>query len=161
MTGIGKSIKINGIIVARETVGQGCQWVQVSLGVMTFFLEIMTFFLEINSDGGYKTLVNAEELYKLYTLKVWALQYVNYFFPPKNGLTHISEDVRNQKSGWKKIYICMYVCPPPGEFPDPGIEPASLTFPSLTGGSLPLAPPGKLYIYIYTHTHTHIWLNAR
>ena len=148
MTGIGKSIKINGIIVARETVGQGCQWVQVSLGVMTFFLEI-------NSDGGYKTLVNAEELYKLYTLKVWALQYVNYFFPPKNGLTHISEDVWNQKSGWKKIYICMYVCPPPGEFPDPGIEPASLTFPSLTGGSLPLAPPGKLY------THTHIWLNAR
>ena len=33
----------------------------------------------------------------------------------------------------------MYVCPPPGEFPDPGIEPASLTFPSLTGE--------------FTHTH--------
>lgn len=63
MTGIGKSIKINGLIVARETVGRGCQCIQVSLGVMTFFLEI-------NSDGGYKTLVNAEELYKLYTLKV-------------------------------------------------------------------------------------------
>ena len=154
MTGIGKSIKINGLILARET-GRGCQWVQVSLGVMTFFLEI-------NSDGGYKTLVNAEELYKLYTLKVWALQYVNYFFFfSKNGLTHISEDVRNQKSGWKK-YICMYVCPPPGEFPDPGIEPTSLTSPSLTGEFFTTSATWEaVYIYVYTHTqtHTYIWLN--
>lgn len=35
-----------------------------------FFRGNDIFFLEINNDGGYKTLVNAEELYKLYTLKV-------------------------------------------------------------------------------------------
>ena len=38
------------------------------------------------------------------------------------------------------------LCPPPGDLPDLGIEPASLTSPSLAGrffGSLPLAPPGK------------------
>ena len=34
-------------------------------------------------------------------------------------------------------------CPPPGDLPDPGIEPASLTFPAWQAGSLPLAPPGK------------------
>ena len=36
-------------------------------------------------------------------------------------------------------------CPPPGDLPDPGIEPASRMSPALTGGlgSLPLAPPGK------------------
>ena len=32
-------------------------------------------------------------------------------------------------------------CPPPGNLPDAGIEPASLTSPALAGGSLPLAPP--------------------
>ena len=30
-----------------------------------------------------------------------------------------------------------------GDLPDPGIEPASLAFPTLAGRSLPLAPPGK------------------
>ena len=30
--------------------------------------------------------------------------------------------------------------PPPGDIPDPGIEP---TFPALQEDSLPLAPPGK------------------
>ena len=34
-------------------------------------------------------------------------------------------------------------CPPPGELPDTGIEPASLTSPDWQVGSLPLAPPGK------------------
>ena len=34
-------------------------------------------------------------------------------------------------------------CPPPGDLSDPGIEPVSLTSPSLAGGSSPLAPPGK------------------
>ena len=33
-------------------------------------------------------------------------------------------------------------CPPPGDLPDPGIEPASLISLALAGGSLPLAPPG-------------------
>ena len=34
-------------------------------------------------------------------------------------------------------------CPTPGDLPDPGIEPASLTSPALAGSFLPLAPPGK------------------
>ena len=59
--------------------------------------------------------------------------------------------------------------PPPGDLPDPGIEPRSRT--SLLhwqAGSLPLAPPGKPVGYLaylrffflspiplHTHTHTH------
>ena len=34
-------------------------------------------------------------------------------------------------------------CPPPGYFPDPGIEPMSLTFPALAGRFFTRAPPGK------------------
>ena len=33
--------------------------------------------------------------------------------------------------------------PPPGELPDPGIEPAPLGSPALQADSLPVAPPGK------------------
>ena len=36
-----------------------------------------------------------------------------------------------------------FPCPPPGVPPDSRIKPTSLTFPALTGGSLPLALPGK------------------
>ena len=34
-------------------------------------------------------------------------------------------------------------CPPPGDLPDPGIEPTSLMPPAWQGGSLPLVTPGK------------------
>ena len=34
-------------------------------------------------------------------------------------------------------------CPPPGDLPDPGTEPKSLTSSVLAGRVLPLAPPGK------------------
>ena len=34
-------------------------------------------------------------------------------------------------------------CPPPGDIPEPGIEPKSLQFPAWQVGSLPLAPPQK------------------
>ena len=34
-------------------------------------------------------------------------------------------------------------CPPPGDLPNPGIEPESLISPALQEGSLLLAPPGK------------------
>ena len=33
---------------------------------------------------------------------------------------------------------------PPGDLPDPGIDPASLMFPALAGGFLPPAPLGKV-----------------
>ena len=34
-------------------------------------------------------------------------------------------------------------CPPPGDLPDPGIEPISLASPALQADSLPTEPPGK------------------
>ena len=42
--------------------------------------------------------------------------------------------------------------PPPGDLPDPGIRPTTLTSPALAEGSLPLVPPGKpsrLYVPVY------------
>ena len=38
-------------------------------------------------------------------------------------------------------------CPPPGDRPDSGIEPVSLTSPHWQEDSLPLAPPGKSMEY--------------
>ena len=34
-------------------------------------------------------------------------------------------------------------CPPPGDLPDPGIEPTSFTSPALAGGFFITMPPGK------------------
>ena len=34
-------------------------------------------------------------------------------------------------------------CPPPGDLPESGIEPASLMSPALQAESLPIEPPGK------------------
>ena len=52
----------------------------------------------------------------------------------------------------RQEYWSRLPCPPPGNLPYPGIEPASLMFPALPGGFLPLAPPGKhkyvIYVYI-------------
>ena len=44
-------------------------------------------------------------------------------------------------------------CPPPGDLPNPGIEPRS---PTLQADSLPSEPPGKIHTHTHTHTHTHI-----
>ena len=38
--------------------------------------------------------------------------------------------------------------PPPGDLPDPGIEPASLAFPTLAGRFFTIVPPGKLMWFI-------------
>ena len=76
----------------------------------------------------------------------------------------------------KKEYWSGLPCPPPGDLPHPGIEPASLCLLHWQAGFLPLGQPGKpmyicihvciythMYIYkythVYTHTHTHIYLN--
>ena len=37
--------------------------------------------------------------------------------------------------------------PPPGDIPDPGIEPTSLMPPALAGGFFATEPPGKLPFY--------------
>ena len=34
-------------------------------------------------------------------------------------------------------------CPPPGDLPDSGIEPMSLTSPAMAGGFFTTEPPGK------------------
>ena len=39
--------------------------------------------------------------------------------------------------------------PPPGDLPDPRIEPKSLVSPALAGGFFPLVPPGKPLITPY------------
>ena len=50
-------------------------------------------------------------------------------------------------------------CPPPGDHPGPGIKPATLMYPALAGGSLPLLPPGKLFCFIYfDNLQVSIWL---
>ena len=38
--------------------------------------------------------------------------------------------------------------PPPGDLPNPGVEPMSLTSPALQAGSLPLAPPVLRSLYV-------------
>ena len=39
--------------------------------------------------------------------------------------------------------------PPPGDLPDPGIEPTSLTSPALAGGLFTTVPPGKYLVITY------------
>ena len=39
-------------------------------------------------------------------------------------------------------------CPPPGDLPDPGIEPTSLAYLALAGGFLTTEPPGKPVAYV-------------
>ena len=45
----------------------------------------------------------------------------------------------SRKEYWNKL-----PCPPPGDLPDPGIKPASLTSPALVGSFFTTAPPEKL-----------------
>ena len=39
-------------------------------------------------------------------------------------------------------------CPPPGDLPNPGIEPVSFMSPVLADGFLPLGPPGKPFVNV-------------
>ena len=43
-------------------------------------------------------------------------------------------------------------CLPPGDLPNPGVEPMSLMSPALASVFLPLAPPGKPNIIMSSHT---------
>ena len=54
-------------------------------------------------------------------------------------------------SGWPR--------PPPGDLPDPGVEPRSLMSPALAGRFFTLAPPGKphswvINLFMYTPSHS-------
>ena len=43
----------------------------------------------------------------------------------------------------RQEYWSRLPCPPPGDLPDPGIKPRSLSLQQWQANSLPLAPPGK------------------
>ena len=45
--------------------------------------------------------------------------------------------------GFSRQEYCSWLSYPPGDLPDPGIEPAALMSPALEAGSLSLVPPGK------------------
>ena len=54
------------------------------------------------------------------------------------------------------------VCPPPGDLPNPGIQPAHLLSPALPGGFFTTSSTQEapyiyicVYVCIYIHTHTH------
>ena len=53
-------------------------------------------------------------------------------------------------------------CPPPGDLPDSGIKPTSLTSSDWQAGSLPLAPPGKpsLLLLLLLSRFSHVRLSA-
>ena len=48
-------------------------------------------------------------------------------------------------------------CPPPGDLPDPRIEPTSPVSPTVQVDSLPLSHQRSKYIQI-VHTHAHIYI---
>ena len=50
----------------------------------------------------------------------------------------------SQPGSSKQEYWSGLPCPPPRDFPDPGIEPESLWLLHWQAGSLPLVPPGQL-----------------
>ena len=62
----------------------------------------------------------------------------------------------------RQKYWSGFPCPPPGDLPDPGIEPASLRSPALTGRfftTLPLVPPGNPLWDLHVHINienTHL-----
>ena len=52
--------------------------------------------------------------------------------------------ISQARTGFLQARILEWLpCPPPGDLPDPGIEPTSLCLLHWQVGSLPLAPPGK------------------
>ena len=62
-------------------------------------------------------------------------------------------------------------CPPPGDLPNPGWEPASPVAFALVGGFFTIMPPGKPMgflgllkrtskCWLYTNTHIHTWLDC-
>ena len=48
---------------------------------------------------------------------------------------------------FRQGYWSVLLCPPPGDLPDPGIEPESLMSPAFADGFLTTRPPGKPTTY--------------
>ena len=70
----------------------------------------------------------------------------------------------------RQEYWSGLTCPPPGNLPNRGIKPASLTFPALAGRYFTTRATWEDYVcvciymymcvYIYTHTHIHIYTHV-
>ena len=60
------------------------------------------------------------------------------------------QDPLSMGFSWQECWSGL-LCPPPGDLPDPGIKPTSLTSPALTGGFFTTMPPWKA---ISWNTHT-------
>ena len=54
----------------------------------------------------------------------------------------------------RQQYWSGFQCPPPGDLPDPGVEPTFLKSPPLAGGFFSTSTTSEA-IYIYTHIHIH------
>ena len=55
----------------------------------------------------------------------------------------------------RQEYWTGWLFPPPGDLPDPGIEPVSLSSPALGGGFFATAPPGKPWLSIVQTLKNH------
>ena len=57
----------------------------------------------------------------------------------------------------RQEYWSCWLCPPPGDLPNPGVEPESPVFPASAGkaDSLPAEPPGKAPV---KHCHAHYFI---
>ena len=74
----------------------------------------------------------------LLTVRVWGslLSHIRLFSTPKT----VARQVPLSMEFSRQEYWSGLPCPPPGDLPDPGIEPWS---PALQADSLPPEPPGK------------------
>ena len=87
---------------------------------------------------------NAEETVK--KVKVLVTQSCPTLCDPKDCSLPGScvHGISQARTGFLQARILEWLpCPPPGDLPDPGIEPTSLCLLHWQVGSLPLAPPGK------------------
>ena len=75
-----------------------------------------------------------------YHLYAWAQSHLTLCHP----MAPLSTEVSRQEY-WNGLPF-----PPPGDLPDPRIEPVSLASPALEGGFFPPEPPGKPFFTVYT-----------
>ena len=70
------------------------------------------------------------------------------------------------KGFFRKIYWSGFPFPPPGDLPDPGIEPVSLTSPLMAGGFFTTSATWEAYVsfriskilYLVSQIHVHLYI---
>ena len=56
----------------------------------------------------------------------------------------------------RQEYLSGLSCPPPGDLPDPGIDPTSSVAPALAGGFFTTKATWQAQVYIYVYIHIYI-----